>query len=93
MITLFEMSSTEGWIDVMWNGVDSVDIGYQPIKNYSFGWVFFFIGFIIIGSLFVLNLFVGVVIDTFNREKEKLAGLDLIGMIDTKLPNSVIQRD
>ena len=72
MITLFEMSSTEGWIEVMWEGVDSVDIMYQPIKNNSFGWVFFFIGFIIIGSLFVLNLFVGVVIDTFNREKEKI---------------------
>ena len=27
----------------------------------------------IIGSLFILNLFVGVVINTFNQEKEKLS--------------------
>ena len=37
-------------------------------------WVIFFIFFIIVGSLFILNLFVGVVIDTFNKEKEKLGG-------------------
>ena len=27
----------------------------------------------ILGSLFILNLFVGVVIDTFNKEKDKLS--------------------
>jgi hypothetical protein len=32
----------------------------------------FFIGYMIIGSLFILNLFVGVVITNFNLEKEKL---------------------
>lgn len=26
MLILFEMSTTEGWIDVMWNGVDAVGI-------------------------------------------------------------------
>lgn len=72
MVTLFEMSSTEGWIDVMWMGVDKVGIGYEPIQNYAPGWSAFFMLFLIIGSLFVLNLFVGVVIDTFNTEKEKL---------------------
>ena len=32
----------------------------------------FFIGYMIIGSLFILNLFVGVVITNFNIEKDKL---------------------
>lgn len=31
----------------------------------------YFIGFMIIGSLFIMNLFVGVVIDNFNKIKEK----------------------
>ena len=35
-------------------------------------WVFFFIAFVVVGSLFMMNLFVGVVINTFNDEKEKL---------------------
>lgn len=29
--------------------------------------------FIIVGSLFVINMFVGVVINTFNKEKERLS--------------------
>jgi hypothetical protein len=72
MVTLFEMATTEGWIAVMWNGVDSRGLGYQPKRENSMIWVLFFILFIIVGSLFILNLFVGVVINTFNEEKEKL---------------------
>ena len=33
---------------------------------------FFFISYIIVCSFFILNLFVGVVITTYNREKEKV---------------------
>jgi hypothetical protein len=72
MVTLFVMSTTEGWIDVMWSGVDSVDIGFQPQINNRPLWIIFFISFIVVGSLFMLNLFVGVVINTFDQEKEKL---------------------
>jgi hypothetical protein len=32
----------------------------------------FFIAYIVVCSFFILNLFVGVVITTYNREKEKL---------------------
>jgi len=66
------MSTTEGWTEVMWNGVDAVAIGKEPQLNTSPYWVLFFIGFMIFGSLFIMNLFVGVVINTFNEENEKL---------------------
>jgi hypothetical protein len=72
MVSLFEMSTTEGWIDVMWSGVDSRAVNLVPKRDTGVIWVFFFIIFIIVGSLFILNLFVGVVINTFNDEKEKL---------------------
>lgn len=72
MVALFMMTTTEGWINIMWMGVDAVGISYQPMRDYGLGWVSFFIAFIIVGSLFILNLFVGVVIDTFNNEKELL---------------------
>jgi hypothetical protein len=32
----------------------------------------FFVFFVIIGNFFITNLFVGVVVSTYNREKEKL---------------------
>lgn len=79
---LFEISTTEGWVDVMLAAVDSTDIDMQPIVNYQEGWIVFFIVFMIIGSYLMTNLFVGVIIQNFNdlkEEKEKEAqatGLD-----------------
>eukprot|EP00347_Sterkiella_histriomuscorum_P021532 403333648 len=70
--TLFEMSSTEGWTDVMWLGVDSNGIDNEPSESSNPLWVIFFMAFQLFGSLFIMNLFVGVVINTFNQEREKL---------------------
>jgi hypothetical protein len=72
MITLFNVMTTEGWIEVMWSAVDASAIDFQPIKNNKQSSVFFFILFMIVGSLFILNMFVGIVINVFNKEKETL---------------------
>lgn len=50
----------------------------QPIKEYKPAWTYFFIAFILFGSLFIMNLFVGVVIDTFNKEGIKLGKNELL---------------
>jgi hypothetical protein len=55
----------------MYLGIDSVGIDMQPKFNQKPGLVFFFAGYMIIGGLFIMNLFVGVVIDNFNKIKEK----------------------
>jgi hypothetical protein len=70
--TLFEMSTTEGWVDVMFSGIDAKGIDNEPKENTNMWYSIYFILFIIIGSFFILNLFVGVVISTFNLEKENL---------------------
>lgn len=44
----------------------------QPVQDSGVGWVIFFIAFMVMGSLFIMNLFVGVVIDNFNRMKEEM---------------------
>ena len=72
MVTMFGMMTTEGWLDVMWSAVDSTNINQVPQRNNKLEFIAFFSIFMIIGSLFLLNLFVGVVINTFNIEKEKL---------------------
>ena len=74
MLTLFEMLNLEGWIDVMWSGIDSVGVDRQPQRDRTPWYALYFIGFIIVGNMFLLNLFVGVVIDNFNQMKEKLGG-------------------
>lgn len=78
MNSLFILSSTEGWADIMFNAVDSVDIDYNPVNNNNEGYVFFFITFMIVGSLFTLNLFVSIVVDTYYNEKDKLNKNELL---------------
>ena len=65
------MMTTEGWVDVAYNGIDCVGIEMQPIRDHEPLFMFFFISFMIVGSQFIINLFVGVVIDNFNTIKEK----------------------
>lgn len=71
MMTLFDMMTTEGWTQVMYSGIDNRGIDKQPKQNASQNNIFYFIIFMIIGSQFIINLFVGVVIDNFNTIKEK----------------------
>eukprot|EP00939_MAST-03C_sp_MAST-3C-sp1_P000527 g527.t1 len=72
MSALFELSTTEGWVDVMYAAVDARGLDMQPSRDTNaFEWVIFFVAFIIWGSFFVMNLFVGVVCDTFNEMQEK----------------------
>jgi len=60
ILTLFNMSTTEGWTGVMWNGVDSSQLFNQaPHRDRSIAYVFYFMIFIIVGSQFFINLFVG----------------------------------
>jgi hypothetical protein len=70
--TLFQMSTTEGWIDVMNRGIDAVGADFQPIKEFNVYWSLFFMIFIFFGNFLILNLFTGVVCDTYNSEKEIL---------------------
>ena len=63
----------EGWIEVMRDGVDTTTIDSQPYDEANFAGYVFFIVFIVVGSFFTLNLFIGVIIDNFNRLKKKVS--------------------
>ena len=70
MMTLLVMSSTEGWIGVMWDSVDARKPYQTPVEGENNLIIILFVIIIIALCLLFLNLFVGVVIETFNREKE-----------------------
>lgn len=70
-LALFQMATTEGWVDVMQNGIDSTQIDYSYLINNSLWNSLYFVFFILLGSVFVMNMFVGVVINTFKFEKDK----------------------
>lgn len=69
MRTLFILTTSEGWAGVMFLGVDSTGVEMQPVKESSWGMVWYFIAFEITGSLFIANLIIGVVIDQYNKAR------------------------
>ena len=72
VMVLFTMSTTEGWVTVMNNAVDAVGIGMQPKQGHNIFFRYIFILYMIFGSLFITNLFIEVVINTFDKEKNKI---------------------
>uniref|UniRef100_A0A8C9CR29 Sodium channel protein n=1 Tax=Phocoena sinus TaxID=42100 RepID=A0A8C9CR29_PHOSS len=71
------VATFKGWMTIMYAAVDSVNVDRQPIYEYSLYMYIYFVIFIIFGSFFTLNLFIGVIIDNFNQQKKKLGGQDI----------------
>ena len=71
MLTLFECSTTEGWIDVMFAAIDTNALDMQPVRGSQPQWALFFIFFMLFGGYFVVNLFVGVLLSNFKEKKNQ----------------------
>ena len=66
-----QIATWKGWIDVMNDAIDSVELNNQPHREVNIYMYFYFVLFIVAGSFFTLNLLVGVIIDKFNEQKNK----------------------
>ena len=82
-IALFQVATFEGWMEVMQDAVDQRGVDMQPSREHTFHSYVFFVIFIIAGSFFTLNLFIGVIIDSFNRLKRKYEALGREGVFLT----------
>ncbi|CAH1116001.1 unnamed protein product [Phaedon cochleariae] len=71
LMSLFVLSSRDGWVNIMYTGLDAVGVDKQPIVNYSEWRLLYFISFILLVGFFVLNMFVGVVVENFHRCREE----------------------
>ncbi|XP_058166602.1 sodium channel protein para isoform X26 [Anopheles ziemanni] len=73
-LCLFQVATFKGWIQIMNDAIDSRDVDKQPIRETNIYMYLYFVFFIIFGSFFTLNLFIGVIIDNFNEQKKKAGG-------------------
>ena len=71
-LALFQVATFEGWMEIMADAVDSRGIDLQPSREASLYAYIYFVIFIVCGSFFTLNLFIGVIIDNFNMLKKKV---------------------
>lgn len=96
LMSLFVLSSKDGWVNIMYQGLDAVGLdqqvgeeglsinapfcsplsfsSHQPRENFNEWRLIYFISFLLLVGFFVLNMFVGVVVENFHRcraEQEK----------------------
>ncbi|KAI9530797.1 Sodium channel protein type 8 subunit alpha [Dissostichus eleginoides] len=71
-LALLQVATFKGWMDIMYAAVDSRNVEDQPSYEVSIYMYIYFVVFIIFGSFFTLNLFIGVIIDNFNQQKKKI---------------------
>ncbi|XP_061820991.1 sodium channel protein type 5 subunit alpha-like [Nerophis lumbriciformis] len=76
-LALLQVATFKGWMDIMYAAVDSRAVEEQPKQEENLYMYIYFVVFIIFGSFFTLNLFIGVIIDNFNQQKRKLGGQDI----------------
>ncbi|XP_068582968.1 voltage-dependent T-type calcium channel subunit alpha-1H-like [Cebidichthys violaceus] len=71
LMSLFVLSCKDGWVSIMYDGLDAVAVDKQPIRNNNPWMLLFFISFLLIVSFFVLNMFVGVVVENFHKCRQQ----------------------
>ncbi|XP_054864151.1 sodium channel, voltage-gated, type I like, alpha b isoform X1 [Amphiprion ocellaris] len=76
-LALLQVATFKGWMDIMYAAVDSRNVEDQPEYEVNLYMYLYFVIFIIFGSFFTLNLFIGVIIDNFNQQKKKFGGQDI----------------
>uniref|UniRef100_A0A3P9PNW2 Sodium channel protein n=1 Tax=Poecilia reticulata TaxID=8081 RepID=A0A3P9PNW2_POERE len=76
-LALLQVATFKGWMDIMYAAIDSRKVEDQPVYEDNLYMYIYFVIFIIFGSFFTLNLFIGVIIDNFNQQKKKFGGQDI----------------
>ena len=74
-VALFQISTLDGWSNLMYFAMDVTALETQPHRESEL-WspILYFFVFIIFGVLFITNIFVGVVIDEFQKIKREYDG-------------------
>lgn len=75
MLALFVLCSQEGWPDIMYAAVDAKGEGVAPQIEYNPGAAYFFIAYMLISSIFFINLVSGVIFEKFAEVKQSESSL------------------
>jgi voltage-dependent calcium channel N type alpha-1B len=71
MLTLFTVQTGEGWPNVLQNSMDSVFEDHGPLPRFRIEMSLFYVIFFIVFPFFFVNIFVALIIITFQEQGEK----------------------
>ncbi|XP_078531191.1 sodium channel protein 1 brain-like [Lissotriton helveticus] len=70
-VSLFQVATFEGWMELMASSSDARGVDLQPDTDSNTYSLLYFVAFIVVGTFFILNLFIGVIIENFNTMRKK----------------------
>ncbi|KAA0162398.1 hypothetical protein FNF28_04736 [Cafeteria roenbergensis] len=88
MLTLFQVATLSDWATVARLAIAATGTDSAPKDGTNPLALLYFFAFIVVGSFFSLNLFIGVVIDNFNRLKKELDGSAFMTKEQRQLANA-----
>ena len=71
LIYLFELSTQENWPITVYQAIDCTDIDQGPKPQASWYYAYYYVVFLFFGSMFFLNLFVGVLYEKFQKVQKQ----------------------
>ncbi|KAH9286568.1 Voltage-dependent calcium channel type A subunit alpha-1 [Echinococcus granulosus] len=78
MLTLFTVTTGEGWPGVLKNSMDATHVNRGPLEDYQQQVAIFYITFFVVFPFFFVNIFVALIIITFQKQGEnELMDLEL----------------
>ena len=78
-IALLQMGTFSGWYDILADMMDSpAKKDLQPSFNAHPAYALYFVIFIVVGVMFMLNLFIGVIVDNYSSVHKKVSSRSLI---------------
>jgi len=86
IITLFQKAITVGWAELMYFGARATDFEstIHSFKKTKYENAILSVIFMLFCSLFILNIFIGIVISAFNREEERISKRNLLTKLQAK---------
>ena len=78
-----KVATFEGWMEVMEAATDAREIGQQPATDANLAAYWYFMIFILVGAFFILNLIVGVIIESFQKLSKSSGGESSIEILMT----------
>lgn len=84
LLTLFQIVTLEGWADIMYANIYGCDHPQWGTENcttpesHLIGGALYFISFVLIGTMIVLNLFIGVIMNSMDEVRKEQASEERI---------------
>ncbi len=86
IIFLFVLTTQENWPSLVYQAVDCTDVEQGPSIGSQWYYAYYFVVFMFVGSMFLLNLFVGVMFLNFTRvQKHESSTFDDILITESQL--------